>query len=69
MRQVESPQIQFGETIISQIEFDPKSRDDIPQLLMGLQHIYTTESTKIEIFRILDAMVPPQVDPTNGDLA
>jgi len=66
MRQVESPQIQFGETIISQIEFDPKSRDDIPQLLMGLQHIYTTESTKIEIFRILEAMVPPQVDPTNG---
>ena len=42
MRQVIDPQMQFGEQDISQITFDPRSRDDIPQLLRGLQYIYTT---------------------------
>jgi len=38
MRQVINPQLQFGEQDIAAIELDPKSRDDIPQLLRGLQH-------------------------------
>jgi hypothetical protein len=39
MRQVIDPQLQFGEQDIGAIALDPKSRDDIPQLLRGLQHI------------------------------
>jgi hypothetical protein len=30
--------LQFGEQDIGSILLDPKSRDDIPQLLRGLQH-------------------------------
>jgi hypothetical protein len=39
MRQVINPQLQFGEQDIAAIALDRKSRDDIPQLLRGLQHI------------------------------
>ena len=39
MRQIIDPQLQFGEQDISAIRLDPKSRDDIPQILRGLQHI------------------------------
>ena len=33
MRSVQNPQMQIGEVDISQIKFDPKSRDDIPRIL------------------------------------
>ncbi|MEA3242971.1 MAG: hypothetical protein U9Q19_05955, partial [Pseudomonadota bacterium] len=42
MRDIIRPQLRLGEQQISAIELDPKSRDDIPQILRGLQHIYTT---------------------------
>ena len=42
MRQVINPQLEFGQVDISKIKFDPKSRDDIPRILKGLQHIYVT---------------------------
>jgi len=42
MRKVIAPQMQLGELPIAAIKLDPKSRDDIPQILRGLQHIYTT---------------------------
>jgi hypothetical protein len=41
MRQVIDPQLKLGEQDIAAIEFNPKSRDDIPQILRGLQYIYT----------------------------
>lgn len=40
MRDVKNPQMQIGEVDISQIKFDPRSRDDIPKVLRGLQYIY-----------------------------
>ena len=58
MRQVIDPQMQFGEQGISQITFDPRSRDDIPQLLRGLQYIYTTASIREQVFAILSEMLP-----------
>jgi len=42
MRVVINQQKQLGEIEIASIQFDPKSRDDIPQILRGLQHIYIT---------------------------
>ncbi len=42
MRKVIEPQMQMGEQDIGSIQLDLKSRDDIPQILLGLQHIYTT---------------------------
>ena len=35
MRQVRNPQMTLGEAGIAGIELDPKSRDDIPALLLG----------------------------------
>ena len=58
MRQVINPQLQFGEQDIAAIVLDPKSRDDIPQLLRGLQHIYTTPDLRARVFAILEEVVP-----------
>jgi len=41
MRTVLHSQMTLGEKDIAQIKLDPKSRDDIPQLLAGLQYIYS----------------------------
>ncbi len=51
---------------LSEIEFDLKSRDDIPQLLRGLQYIFLTPSLREEVFRILDTMFPEKLDRNNG---
>lgn len=51
---------------IAQIAFDPRSRDDIPQLLRGLQYLYTHDETRTQLFAILARAVPKGVDPNNG---
>lgn len=66
MRLIKNPQLRLGATDISEIKFDPKSRDDIPQLLRGLQHIYTTPDVKDKVFKILDGVVPDGVSQTKG---
>jgi IS5 family transposase len=66
MRQVQPKQVKLGETSIADVEFDPKSRDDIPQLLRGLQYIYVTPELRDEVFQILEDIVPADVDPGNG---
>jgi len=58
MRLVISPQAQFGEVNIADIQLDPKSRDDIPQLLRGLQHIYTSPELRERVFKILEEVRP-----------
>jgi len=58
MRQVENPQHQLGQIAIADIVLDPKSRDDIPQLLRGLQHIYCTPALRAEVFDILQQVIP-----------
>jgi IS5 family transposase len=58
MRRVIDPQLQFGEQDISAIELDPKSRDDIPQILRGLQYIYVTPEIRERVFAILAEVIP-----------
>jgi len=58
MRRVINPQLQFGEQDISAIELDPKSRDDIPQILRGLQYIYVTPEIRDRVFEILVDVIP-----------
>jgi hypothetical protein len=53
--------MKFGETDIAAIFLDPKSRDDIPQLLRGLQHIYTETPLRERIFEILKEVLPERV--------
>jgi HAMP domain-containing protein len=62
MRQVISPQLRLGELDIAAIHLDPKSRDDIPQLLSGLQYIYVTPEVRERVFAILEEVLPEGVD-------
>ena len=66
MRKTIDPQMQLGEVDISKIEFDPRSRDDIPKLLKGLQYIYCTPKLREKVFKILEEIVPPGIDANNG---
>jgi transposase, IS5 family len=66
MRIVKKPQLELGETSIANIKIDLKSRDDIPPLLLGLQHIYTNIELRNTVFNILEQKITPDTDNNNG---
>jgi len=66
MRKVIDIQMKFGEVDISKIEFDPRSRDEIPKLLMGLQEIYCNRKVRDEVFTVLRDLVSEGIDQNNG---
>jgi hypothetical protein len=66
MRAVQNAQMQIGEVDVSQIEFDPRSRDDIPKILRGLQHLYMNLELREQIFALLEKEIAPKVDKRNG---
>jgi len=66
MRAFSPPLWQSGAADISDVELDPRSRDDIPQLLRGLYYLYVIPAYREEILQILDAMLPPEIDRTTG---
>lgn len=65
MRTVQNPQMKLGELPISEIKFDPKSRDDIPKILRGLQYIYITPEIREEVFEILKELLPNSAKDEN----
>jgi len=66
MRVVQSQQMIIGEVDVSKIAFDPKSRDDIPKLLRGLQHLYMQTDLRTSVFELLNQRISPAVDKSNG---
>lgn len=66
MRRIENPQFKLGEIPIADIEIDLKSRDDIPQLLLGIQYIYTHPELRDEVFSLLQKVIVPGNDSNNG---
>jgi hypothetical protein len=66
MRSATELQLQLGEIDIADIRLDPRSRDDIPQLLRGLQYLYTDKKLRVEIFEILSQLTPKAVNPELG---
>ncbi len=66
MRKVTENQMKIGEIPISKIEIDLKSRDEIPQLLFGLQMLYANRSLRTKVFELLQDLIPKHVDPGNG---
>ena len=66
MRQVRNPQLELGEIRIEDIRINLKSRDDIPALLLGLQHLYADEETRTRLFALLEEHMLPGVDRTVG---
>jgi len=66
MRVVQNQQMTIGEVDISQITFDPKSRDDIPKILRGLQHLYMQPELRASVFELLKTQIAPAVNKSNG---
>jgi len=66
MRSVSKLQLQLGEIEIADIRLDLHSRDDIPQLLRGLQYLYTDKALRAEIFKVLSKLTPPTTNPEMG---
>lgn len=66
MRVVQNTQMHIGEVDVSRILLDPKSRDDIPQVLRGLQQLYKDPATRAKLFQLLDSEIAPQIDKRTG---
>ncbi len=66
MRVVQNIQMQIGEVDVSKVKFDLKSRDDIPKILRGLQHLYVIPALRAKLFALLEENIAPKVDKGNG---
>jgi IS5 family transposase len=66
MRIAIDEQMKFGETPIYDIKFDARCRDELPQLLMGLQSLYCNEKLRLKIFDTLQELIPEDVSLTTG---
>lgn len=66
MRKLIDPQLKIGQRDIQNIEIDLDCRDEIPQVLLGLQHIYSDKKLRERVFAILAKIVPVNVDAKNG---
>jgi hypothetical protein len=66
MRVIETKQLQLGQVNIADIQFDPYSRDDIPQRLQGLRYIHSHKTLRNQIFERLQKCIPVDVDVNNG---
>jgi IS5 family transposase len=66
MRVVQNVQMEIGEVDVSKVKFDLKSRDDIPKILRGLQHLYVNLELRTKLFELLQAEVLPKTDKGNG---
>ena len=59
MRETRKTQLALGEARIEDIKLDHKSRDDIPAVLLGLQHLYSQEETREKLFSLLEEHILP----------
>ncbi len=66
MRVVPKSQFELGQVPIDQIQFKSKSRDDVPAVLRGLQHLYCDPVTRKKIFEILKKRLRPDVSLERG---
>ena len=66
MRKKFERQLQIGQVDIADIHFDLRSRDEIPKILIGLQHVFTTPELREKAFEILEAVIPDDIDKSFG---
>jgi IS5 family transposase len=66
MRKILHEQMQMGEVDISAVQIEVDSRDEIPQLLRGLQHLYANPALRRRVFDILWELIPLDVQIDNG---
>ena len=61
MRDTERINPVLGSVAIDNIKFDLSSRDEMPQLLAGIQHLYITPETHEAISEILENGIKNQI--------
>lgn len=66
MRTTTPSQLKLGELDIASIKISARSRDDIPQILRGLQYLYGERELREQIFAILTKLTPIDVDTNIG---
>lgn len=66
MRIVKNPQLHFDQVDISEIQFNPRSRDDIPAILKGLQHIYIHLEVREKVFELLANSLDSSASQSTG---
>ena len=66
MRVVKQQQGRLGQVAIADIQFDARSRDDIPAVLKGLQYIYVTEAVREKVFALLEHSLTTKVRHDTG---
>jgi IS5 family transposase len=66
MRRAKERQMKIGQVSIGKIQFDLRSRDEIPKILIGLQQLYCNEEIREKVFQELMKVVPEDIDPNNG---
>ena len=54
MRKRIEQQLKLGGVSIAEVKVPLKSRDELPPILMALQHLYVTPELKAEAFRIVE---------------
>ena len=57
MRQRFERQLDLGQTPIEQVPIPPRSRDELPPVLRGLQWIFQTPEVNEHIFQLLEQQV------------
>lgn len=68
MRNIQGSQMKLGEVAVSRIKIDTKSRDEIPKIMMGLQHIYCTKDIRQKVFGILEDVIAKKTSKKTGRL-
>lgn len=66
MRKAFNAQINIDEVNIADITFDVRSRDAIPKLLKGLQHIYLNTPLRTQVLACLEKVIPQGTDTNVG---
>lgn len=66
MRKSIPAQLQLGELDIANIKFNTRSRDDIPQLLQGLQYLYSDHELRTQIFTTLSKLTSSKINTQLG---
>lgn len=66
MRIVKRSQFELGEVPIGDIKIDPRSRDDIPAVLRGLQEMYVREDIRERLFELLEKSLVRKVSHRTG---
>jgi len=59
-------QLEITQISIPDIKINLQSRDEIPKILIGLQALFCDNESRIKIFKILEKLIPSNVDSKNG---